>query len=47
MSDKEHDFDHVEFVQCMKCGKKLDCHEYYERDKPSEYYGECRGKKNE
>lgn len=37
---EEHDFEHVEYVQCVKCGKQVDCWEYYNKDNDNDY-GEC------
>lgn len=38
---EEHDFEHIEYVKCLKCGKIVDCHDYYNKKK-HENYGECR-----
>jgi hypothetical protein len=45
--DYEHDFSHVEYVQCIKCGLIVDCYDYYNNDGDKSYRThECKEVKN-
>ncbi len=44
--NKEHDFEHVEFISCNNCGKNVDCSDYYGRG-IVQGYGICSGKRED